>query len=442
MRSFSRWFVIGVLAAFTVHARAENFEWVRQFGTDTFDRSFSVAADKLGNVFVSAETLGDLGGPNAGNYDSALLKYDATGNLIWKRQFGSANNDWPRPVTADGLGNVYISGTFTDSSNVPFDAYLKKFDTNGALLWSRQFGTPTWDEGLGASTDGMGNVYVGGSTLGQLSDPNANGKAFLRKYTAEGSLAWTRQFGEPHDLQGGPVATDKLGNVFMLGESFGTPQTPNEGQFATFVSKFDAEGNMLWRQRFGALDETRGNGIATDELGNVYISGTLFVDADAYFAGKSNAFVRKYDAGGNVAWTRLIESGRSTDGYGIASDGLGSVYLSGGVLTNDAIHNGDAFFTRLDSAGNIIWTSQLGTSELDGGLGVSADGLGNVYFSGVTEGDLAGTNVGHDSDVFVAKISDVSVPEPISFILVGTSTFILVAFKKPCRLCCDRGTCG
>ena len=36
------------------------------------------------------------------------------------------------------------------------------------------------------------------------------------------------------------------------------------------------------------------------------------------------------------------------------------------------------------------WTRQLGTSETDKSYGVSADGLGNVYISGWTEGTLGG----------------------------------------------------
>ena len=435
MRSLSCWFPTGLLIAFAIHARAENTEWVRQFGTETVDNSYGVAADKLGNVFVSAETLGDLGGPNAGSYDSALLKYDVAGNLIWKRQFGSGNNDWTRPLTADGLGNVYISGTTTSGLDGPFDAFVRKFDTNGTLLWSRQFGTPTWDGSSGVSTDGLGNVYVGGYTLGQLSDPNANGKAFLRKYTTDGSLVWTRQFGDANDLEGGPVAADKVGNVYLLGQSFGTPENPNAGWFGVFVSKFDTEGNLLWKQPFGAPVETRSNGIAADEFGNVYISGTTYADAAAYFAGESNAFVRKYDADGSIAWTRLIEGDHATWGFGITSDGLGSVYLSGGVLASTTPHNIDAFITKLASDGNVIWTSQLGTSESDDGQGISADGLGNVYFSGYTEGDLAGTKVGDYSDAFVAKISDVTVPEPVSFILVGIAAFTVAAYNKPRRIC-------
>ena len=49
--------LLGLLLEFLSPARGESVEWVRQFGTEDSDRSYGVAADKLGNVYVSAETL-------------------------------------------------------------------------------------------------------------------------------------------------------------------------------------------------------------------------------------------------------------------------------------------------------------------------------------------------------------------------------------------------
>ncbi|NOZ38935.1 MAG: PEP-CTERM sorting domain-containing protein [Planctomycetes bacterium] len=65
---------------------------------------------------------------------------------------------------------------------------------------------------------------------------------------------------------------------------------------------------------------------------------------------------------------------------------------------------------------SLEWTEQLGTSSLDESSGVSADGLGNVYISGFTSGNLGGPNAG-GWDAFVAKISD-PIPEPSSLALL------------------------
>ena len=84
--------------------------WVRQLGGSGADTGAGVSADGQGNVYMSGNTDGSLGGPNAGGADSFLTKYDAAGNLQWTRQLGSAAYDVSDGPVTDGLGNVYISG--------------------------------------------------------------------------------------------------------------------------------------------------------------------------------------------------------------------------------------------------------------------------------------------------------------------------------------------
>ena len=48
--------------------------WIRQFGTSSDDLSHCVSADGLGNVYLSGYTGGSLGGPHAGGGDAFLAK--------------------------------------------------------------------------------------------------------------------------------------------------------------------------------------------------------------------------------------------------------------------------------------------------------------------------------------------------------------------------------
>ena len=66
--------------------------WKRQLGTASTDVSDSVAVDADGNAFISGETEGSLGGPNAGGGDVFLAKYDSAGNLLWTDQLGTSGN--------------------------------------------------------------------------------------------------------------------------------------------------------------------------------------------------------------------------------------------------------------------------------------------------------------------------------------------------------------
>jgi hypothetical protein len=54
--------------------RAQTVEWTRQLGTSSEDRSHGVSADGLGNVYISGFTFGSLGGPHAGSGDAFVAK--------------------------------------------------------------------------------------------------------------------------------------------------------------------------------------------------------------------------------------------------------------------------------------------------------------------------------------------------------------------------------
>ena len=159
-----------------------------------------VSADHLGNVFVSGYTQGNLGGPNMGDFDAFLSKYNASGNLLWSREFGTSGYEENQGLSADGLGNVYISGSTNGSLNGAnaggSDAYVGKYDVAGNQLWLRQFGSTNTEWGRIVSADSTGNVYAAGTTAGSIGGPNAGSyDTYLRKCDAVRGCSLARQLG-------------------------------------------------------------------------------------------------------------------------------------------------------------------------------------------------------------------------------------------------------
>lgn len=142
-RKFEIRFVgLAVLAQICVSpsANSQDMLWNRQLGTAAFDASRGISADSLGSISISGETDGSLNGSNAGSTDAFLSKYDAAGNLVWTRQFGTSNADTSYGVSADGLGNAYVTGFIDGGSVAPpnpaaFDAFVGKYDASGNLVW-------------------------------------------------------------------------------------------------------------------------------------------------------------------------------------------------------------------------------------------------------------------------------------------------------------------
>jgi hypothetical protein len=107
-------------------------EWTRQVGSSDRDSARSVSVDGNGNVFVAGDTSGALPGQtSAGDSDAFVRKYDSSGAEVWTHQFGSTGNDIASSVSADGSGNVFVAGD-TDGT-LPgqtragdFDAFVRK----------------------------------------------------------------------------------------------------------------------------------------------------------------------------------------------------------------------------------------------------------------------------------------------------------------------------
>jgi hypothetical protein len=54
--------------------------------------------------------------PNAGDEDAFLVKYDASGNVIWARRAGGTRNDRIMDIVCDAAGNIYACGYFYSDS--------------------------------------------------------------------------------------------------------------------------------------------------------------------------------------------------------------------------------------------------------------------------------------------------------------------------------------
>jgi hypothetical protein len=237
-------------------ALADPLHWIRQLGVPGDDQSHGVSADGLGNVYIAGTTAGSLGGPSAGGVDAFISKYNAAGNLLWTRQLGTTAGDGSFGVSADALGNVYISGQTSGNLGGPSsgadDAFVTKYDAAGNLKWTRQLGSSAVDSGNAISADGLGNVFVAGGTSGSLGGAIAGSEdAFVGKYDAEGALQWTRQLGTLSVDYAWGASADGLGGVYINGYTLDGLGGSSAGGQDAFLARYDSEGTLQWTRQFG-----------------------------------------------------------------------------------------------------------------------------------------------------------------------------------------------
>ena len=379
------------------------FAWLVQEGSGAGHYAWPMqAADRIA-------VGGKMGGVTE-PCDAFVYVFDLQGNMLWADQFGTSGGDEATTLAFDSQGHLYVAGYVGDGALGSWDAFLRKYDESGNVLWERQYGSAEIDQGWGVAVDRDNNVYVAGFTYGALEGDNAgSADVYLRKYDAAGQVLWTRQFGTDTYEDAWTLTTDQQGNVYVAGYTEGV-FVPGRGDGKdAFVRKYDPHGSVLWTEQYGSLGDnwTFPEGLAVDSHGNLYVCGTTYGVLEGTSAGDGDAYLRKYDAAGTLQWTRQFGTSTYDDAWSVAVDAWDHVYVAGhtwGSLGADHAGMEDAFVRKYDASGNVLWTKQFGTDAADSASAISIGSDGGVYVAGSTTGSLGAIGSGA-SDVFVGQLS-------------------------------------
>jgi uncharacterized protein (TIGR03437 family) len=260
-----------LLAAMAISPmQAQTMSFFRQFTTPGIDRAIAVAADASGiNVIGNRPAAG-------GESSAGVRKYDSRGNELWTREFSVSASGNVRlfSAAADATG-VYVVGFAGRYGPITQQfSFLRKYDSRGNELWTRQLDTQL-NPGIGAATTANG-VFVVTGYIG----PDARGFS-LRKYDADGNVMWTRQLATSSLLYPSAVAADATG-VYVVGRTILTglwapltalPRQCRSGSGGdSFVRKYDLDGAEVWTREFGTSQATSASGVTVD-AGGVYVVG-------------------------------------------------------------------------------------------------------------------------------------------------------------------------
>ncbi|MFO8145372.1 MAG: SBBP repeat-containing protein [Candidatus Syntrophosphaera sp.] len=281
---------------------------------------------------------------------------------------------------------------------------------NPEWLWAVQAGGTGYNEGQSIAVDSQGNQYVSGKFQGIASFgahtiySSGNYDIFAAKLDPDGNWLWAVKAGGTASDAGTGIAVDASGNAYLTGFFYGTAgfggyTLTSSGNYDIFAAKLDPNGNWLWAVKAGGTSNDNGEGIAVDGSGNAFLTGEFqntatFGAHTIASSGDQDIFAAKLDPNGNWLWA-VKAGGTSNDfGYGIAMDGSGNAFLTGGFqvtasfggynLTSSGVQ--DIFAAKLDTNGNWLWAVQAGGASNDNGYGIAMDGSGNAWLTGAYYG--------------------------------------------------------
>ena len=401
----------------TSAAPIPQMEWIKTYDSPAHcdDTGRGVAVDTLGYIYVTGyEDRSDLGQ----GFNVWLRKYDGNGNVVWTQTYDSPahQSDISRGLAVDAYGNIYVTGSeYRSDLNQDNNIWLRKYDSDGNAIWTRTYDSLAHreDTGMAVSVDIMGNVIVTGYE--DRADLSQGFNLWLREYDTNGNTVWTQTYDCQSHLSnmGRGVATDAQGNVYVTGWE----NRSDLGQDRNvFLSKYDANGNLLWLQSYDSPAHSfdGGYGVAVDAAGNAYVVGWENRDDLNQYR---NILLQKYDTNGNVIWTQTYDSpGHGNDeGFGVTVDDAGNVYVAGYEDRSDLNQGYNIWLRKYDSSGGIIWTQTYDSPAycLDNGWSVVVDNTGNVYVTGYEYRD----DLDQNYNVILLKYSQV--PEPGTVVLMA-----------------------
>jgi hypothetical protein len=443
-----------ILVSLGLKAQAPDFAWARKAGGSDSDVGSGIVVDGSGNSyviggFIGTTIFGNFTLTSSGLSDVFIAKYDPAGTVLWAMKAGGTDDEYGASIAVDGSGNCYVTGQFGGSatfgnttvvSSGSEDVFIAKYDATGAVLWVKQAGGTSSDEGYDIAVDNSGNSYVtgyfsGSATFGStILTGSGSADIFIAKYNAVGTMLWASQAGGTSGDYGQGIAVDGSGNSYVTGHFFGSVTLGSVtlasiGSADIFVAKYDGSGTVLWAKQSGGTTPDVSDGIAVDGNSNSYITGyfrgsATFGNTTLSSSGDADIFIAKYDASGTVLWAKRAGGTIGDDiGKDISIDSSGNSYVTGyfsgsatlGSVTLVSSGSYDIFIAKYGASGTLHWAQQAGGTSDDYSNSIDVDDSGNSYLSGYFNG--SGTSSGSATfgsttlvssgsvDIFIAKLN-------------------------------------
>lgn len=450
-----------------IKSNAQEWTWAKSLGGTDHDRGIGIAVDNdwnvysVGTYYSSTISFGATQLVNQGQSDAFLAKFDAMGNPLFAINIGTEELEGAMGVGTDNNNNVYITGYFSGPTltigsitltnhdeNGSTDMFVAKFNSDGDLLWAKSAGSSSGDGSNSIAVDGAGNVFITGYFGGaemffETTSLVSYGAMdiFTVQYDTDGNEMWAVNAGGTDYEQGMSVATDGNGNSYVTGffssttATFGFMDISNVGINDIFVVKYDHNGVEQWVKAIGGSSYEGGMGVATDQNGDVFITG-YFASPELDFGngvqttnhGNQSIYVAKYNSDGEAQWANSSYGSGYYMVENIAVKYDGTTYIIGEFTDSDFRFDelyftnagqDDIFIIQFNENGEGVWKDSIGGADFETGRGIHVSDTGALYITGsfasssINIGNFTLTNnaVTKD-DVFVARrISDLGTQE-------------------------------
>jgi hypothetical protein len=306
-------------------------QWIKQLGTNSDENGSRIIIDKNDNIYIASKTWGVFEGTTSGNTDIILFKINTDGEILWKKQFVTDFGESVSDIAIDSLNNIYISGfelEYDEYENPISDTrklIIMKFNNIGEELFKIKETIAGAKYSNNIAVDSNQNIYIGTTTNASLDDTVNIGQndILIMKYDGEGNKLWNKQFGTEYydDINSILIKNDE---VYFTGYvNGGIDEFSPWGNGNVFLTKLDNNGDTIFTKYYNDDGQKQGTSIAISNNDEIYISG--YEDGGYY----RNMLLKKLDKNGEILWDKNPDTGFGDVIISIKFSKEGSLYAMG-----------------------------------------------------------------------------------------------------------------
>lgn len=324
-----------------------NISWQKLYGGSATDAGKCALQTVDGDFLIgSISNSTDISGiTNLGNNDIYLMKLDGAGNIKWQMNYGYTNSDTIASIiqTSDGgymIGGYSLSlipGVAKPGAAGDYDSYLIKIDASGNIAWQKMYG-----HGAGVIDGGFYVQETNNNNFIMTTNSNLAGLGgynyYIVRTDSSGNQINDFMYGGNNTEEPYGFCKDLNGDFIIAGHSSSTniSGAANHGSEDFYIMKIDSNANILWQKLFGGAQSDWAYSVAATDDGGTIIAGNSNsidipgVDKPSGSTSDADYYFIKLDSSGNIMWQKMFGGTSDDSAWSVCQTSEGA-YIAAGV---------------------------------------------------------------------------------------------------------------
>ena len=340
--------------------------------------------DESHNIYV----VGNILNSSENSYDVIVIKYDASGNMLWNVTWGGVLDDYAYALDINTTSSrLYVVGrTASYGIGGSNDMFLLSYDSSGILKKNITWGGDTWDVGFDITCTSE-FVYV----IGYSDSFSSSQDIVVLKYNSSYSLIWNNTYGTSESDIGYGISIDSSDNAVLTGK------ITSSGDTNAIVMKLDSGGNQLWNTTWGSVSSDEGRSVVlNDASGEIFMLG----NTRSFGSGSTDMALLKFNSTGGIQWERTWGGTDIDTAYTLVHDNHFGLFLIG-YTESFGFAGKDACIVIYTSSGDYQWYKTRTDTSEDVAYGGYIDDDDNIYITGKSGTQLFLTKFNPLPDAFL-----------------------------------------